>query len=513
MTTTSPAHVRTTTRTTAHRGDSSRFRENTLPAIRSALAAGADLVEIDVRVTSDGAVVVLHDPTLDRLWGIRAEIAATTLAEVRALGDADHRPPLLSEVLELFAEGATATLLIDMEDASPAEAAYRVVEGTSARVAWCGHLDGMRTVRALDGAARIWMPWAGVRPPTVAELEALAPECVNMNVLTATREMVQEIHRLGCEVAVWTVDDEPTMRWATAIGVDAVTTNQLSRLQRVLADPAEAPEPGELDLDTAMDVARELAQWVIGFTSSSGPGLIATKTDPADLVTDIDVAVERHVREVIAWHFPDHGFVGEEMGGSAQSGVPCWYLDPVDGTTNLANSIPWNAFSLALVVDGAPVVAVVADPWRADLFEAVSGRGALLNGSPLRLGATRVAEGTDPLAGTVVSTELAAHVPWPGMIELLHELGDRYCTMRVMGSGTLSLVGVAAGRGAGAVIGSFGAVDHLAAVLVVHEAGGVVLGSTGEHTLFPSAGGIMAAAPGAAEALHAAWRSAVAAAS
>ena len=65
--------------------------------------------------------------------------------------------------------------------------------------------------------------------------------------------------------------------------------------------------------------------------------------------------------------------------------------------------------------------------------------------------------------------------------------------------------------GGSRVIVSFGAVDHLA-VLVVHEAGGVVLGSTGEHTLFPSAGGIPAAAPGAAEALYAVWQSSVAAA-
>lgn len=66
--------------------------------------------------------------------------------------------------------------------------------------------------------------------------------------------------------------------------------------------------------------------------------------------------------------------------------------------------------------------------------------------------------------------------------------------------------------GGSRVIVSFGAVDHLAAVLVVHEAGGVVLGLTGERTLFPSAGGILAAAPGAAEALYAVWQSSVAAA-
>ena len=54
----------------AHRGDSSRFRENTIVAIESAISSGAAIVEIDVRISKDGEVVVLHDPTLERMWGL-----------------------------------------------------------------------------------------------------------------------------------------------------------------------------------------------------------------------------------------------------------------------------------------------------------------------------------------------------------------------------------------------------------------------------------------------------------
>jgi myo-inositol-1(or 4)-monophosphatase/deoxyribonuclease-2 len=365
----------------------------------------------------------------------------------------------------------------------------------------------MRTIRSLEPSARIWMPWASARAPTAADLDELALEIVNMDYLAATREMIREIHRLGCRVTVWTVDDETAMRWVLGMGVDVVTTNQLARLQRVLGEDLPdrpAHDPGTVDVDEAAVVARELAQWVIDFTRTAEPGQISAKINPADLVTEVDVLVERRVRDVIGRHFPDHGFVGEEMGGAAEPGVPCWYLDPVDGTTNFANAVPWNAFSLALVVDGSPVVAVVADPWRGDLFEAESGRGAWLNGSPLQLADARGLE--DPLAGRVVSTELAGHVPWPGMLEMLEMLGDRYCTLRIMGSGTMTLVGIAAGRGAGAVIGQFGAVDHVAATLIVHEAGGVVLDSAGRPSLFPSDGGILAASPDAATALYELWQ-------
>lgn len=509
----------------AHRGDSSRFRENTLPAIRSAVAGGAEFVEIDVRLTSDGAVIVLHDATLDRLWERNAEIAQTTFDEVCQLGDPDDRPPLLSEVLALV-EGSASTLLIDMDDPSFAEPAFMVTANSYAVVAWCGDLDGMRTIRALSASARIWMPWNETVAPTAADLAELTPERVNSDALTMTASMVRTIHTLGSAVAVWTIDDELTMRWAIDIGVDTITTNQLSRLRRVLAEeqstdaaadsrvgPHRDPH-GDDDIDEALVVARGLAAWATDFARSADPGLITTKMNPADLVTNVDIEIERHVRKIIDHHFPQHGFVGEEMGGAAEAGVPCWYLDPVDGTTNFANRLPWNAFSLALVVDDTPLVAVIADPWRAELFEAVRGRGANLNGQPLWIGATTETHSSpirvDPLAGRVVSTELAAHVPWPGMLQLLTALGERFCTMRVMGSGTLTLVGVAAGRGVGAVIGEFGAVDHVAAALIVKEAGGVVWDASGRPTLFPASGGILVATVESAPELFPLWRKACA---
>ncbi|WP_308466042.1 inositol monophosphatase family protein [Rathayibacter soli] len=493
----------------AHRGDSSRFRENTLPAIRSAIEAGAEFVEIDVRVTSDGTVIVLHDPTLERLWGLPLDVTEVTVEQVRALGDADNRPPLLTEVLAEFA-GSGSTLLIDMDEAAPAEAAFRVTVGSDIQIAWCGDLNGMRIIRSLDPHARIWMPWDHPYAPTRADLALLAPERVNSPYLAMTHERVDAIHALDCKVAVWTVDDELTMRWVLGLGVDTVTTNRLARLQRIVGEgPSDqrartGASIDGVDLDAALVVARGLAEWEIDFTSSTDPGQISTKKDAADLVTEVDVAVERQVREVIGLHFPDHDFVGEEMGGSARAGVPCWYLDPVDGTANFANRIPWNAFSLGLVLDGTPMVGVVADPWRADLFEAVRGRGAKLNGSVLTIPTSETAE--DPLSGRILSTELANQVPWPGMLQLLEKLGERYCTMRVMGSGTMTLVGVAAGRGVGAVIGKYGPEDHVAAALIVKEAGGVVLDSTGAPNLFPASGGIMAASPEAAQAVFDLWR-------
>lgn len=501
---------------TAHRGDSSRFRENTLPAIRSAIEAGADFVEIDVRLSRDGMVVVLHDPTLLRLWGLDRAVEDVDFDEIKRLGSGDERIPLLSEVLELFRD-CSAVLLVDMEQPAPAAAAFAVVAASGVTVSWCGNLEGMRTVRSLDADANIWLPWNKRSTPPPELLAELRPEFVNSEFVVLTPKLVDEIHAAGFRVACWTVDESEDMRWVLELGVDAITTNQLEEVQAIVADDPTswrgARPPRRLagaEVLEALAVANELANWAIGFTRSADRGTISTKANPGDLVTEIDVAVERHVREVIAARLPGHLVVGEEMGGEAEDGVPCWYLDPVDGTTNLANFLPWTAFSLALAIDRTPLVAVVGDPWRGDIFEAVAGHGARLNGETLAL--PPASEEPLSLAGKVVATELAGHLPWPGMLELLAELGTQHSIMRIMGSATLTVVGIAAGRGAAAVIGTFSPIDHLAGTLIVREAGGVVLDASGHPDEFPAEGGVVVATPDAAEQVYEMWSRARAAA-
>src|SRR5262245_12792719 len=98
----------------AHRGDSAHRPENTLASFASALEVGADLVEFDVQLTQDGAVVVLHDPTLERTTNGRGDIRRMTLAEVRAVSAgypsrfgtayAGERIPTLAEALGLLRE-------------------------------------------------------------------------------------------------------------------------------------------------------------------------------------------------------------------------------------------------------------------------------------------------------------------------------------------------------------------------------------------------------------------------
>lgn len=254
----------------------------------------------------------------------------------------------------------------------------------------------------------------------------------------------------------------------------------------------------DVDLDAALAVALDAAQLAMTIVAGTPTGEIRTKAHDADLVTDVDTTVERAVRELIATRLPGHTVVGEEFGGVADDG-PTWYCDPVDGTTNLAAGLPWTSFSLALAVGSTPQVGVVADPWRGEVLHAVRGRGCAVPERPAHRAR---------LTGGVVLTEWAGHRPWPGMLELLDALADRGATTRVMGSSTLSLAHVAAGRCAGAVIGEFHPEDHLAATLLCAEAGCVVRGESGETELFPRNGGVLVAAPEVADELDALWRAA-----
>jgi fructose-1,6-bisphosphatase/inositol monophosphatase family enzyme len=259
----------------------------------------------------------------------------------------------------------------------------------------------------------------------------------------------------------------------------------------------------DADVDRLLVFAEELGGWAVDRISAHRPTQVATKSGPADLVTETDREVETHVRSEIAARWPGHQIVGEELGASAPSATgEVWYVDPVDGTTNYAHGLPWTSFSLALADPTGPVVAVVADPDRREIFSAARGRGARCNGEPVRC-----SPATD-LAGEVVLTEWAGHRPWPGMEQMLARLSAAQVSTRIMGSSALSLASAGAGRAAGVVLGSFNTWDVLAGVLIAQEAGARLMGRDGEALpAVPddAVPGLLAAGPAVAEQVHRTW--------
>jgi myo-inositol-1(or 4)-monophosphatase len=190
-----------------------------------------------------------------------------------------------------------------------------------------------------------------------------------------------------------------------------------------------------------------------------------------DLVTEVDLAIEREFRSRIAERFPEHKVLGEEMGGSptAPEG-PCWVFDPIDGTTNFAHGLPIFCSSLALEVDGVAEVAAVYDPTRRELFTAERGGGAFLNGKPMRVSSSA----TLLEAVLVTGFPYDVHSRVAEIVGLFGEFVGRARAVRRLGSAAIDLCYVAAGRLDGFWERDLNAWDIAGGALLVTEAGGTI---------------------------------------
>ena len=188
------------------------------------------------------------------------------------------------------------------------------------------------------------------------------------------------------------------------------------------------------------------------------------------IVTEADLAMQARVKTALQSLWPEVGFVGEEMDAQDQqlqfnqSPHGVWILDPLDGTSNFATGIDCFSVSLALIKDSEVLLGLVYDPIRKEMFNAIKGKGAQLNGQPLR-----VKPISPPLQKTI------------GLIDfkrLTAELAGRlvqhppYASQRSFGSVALDWCWIAAGRGHVYLHGKQKLWDYAAGWLVLHEAGG-----------------------------------------
>ena len=217
----------------AHRGDPIAHPENTLEAFAAAVDAGADMIELDVRTTADGALVLLHDETLDRVWGVARSVVDMTVAETRALGI-----PELHEALDAI----DVQVMLDYNEAltrvEPALAAVRDADAVD-RVVFAGaNYAGHRRIRELEPRARIALTWKEAAADPIPLLDELGAEFFNPSgrVLAADPGFVDRMHARGTQVSVWTLDRREHMEGALDLGVDAVITNRVGELVSLLAE-------------------------------------------------------------------------------------------------------------------------------------------------------------------------------------------------------------------------------------------------------------------------------------
>ena len=195
-----------------------------------------------------------------------------------------------------------------------------------------------------------------------------------------------------------------------------------------------------------------------------------------DLVTVADRTSEKLIRERLTEAFPEHGIYGEEGTRERLEAEFRWYVDPLDGTTNFAHGFPQFCVSLGLEQrpvgtrpdeDGTLVAAVIYDPMRNELFTAERGRGARLNGKPMRV--SRTPELGEALVATGFPSRKRHDSP---NIHFYQEFTLRSHGVRRAGSAALDLAYTACGRFDAYWEFKLNPWDTAAGILLVEEAGG-----------------------------------------
>lgn len=247
-------------------------------------------------------------------------------------------------------------------------------------------------------------------------------------------------------------------------------------------------------LDVAAEVAQDAGKLVCEMRAKN----VAIRSKGfRDLVTDADIASQKLIAERVMARFPDHGFLAEEEDSTLPEDGPVrWCIDPIDGTYSFSRQMPTFCVSIGISVNDAaftgregdvPQVGVIYAPMLDELYTAVRGQGAWLNGQPIQVSA--VDDLNDAAIGIDWGRTRADREP---LLRFVEKHGHDVRTIRAFGSAALALAWVAAGRFDFYMNQSLKAWDVAAAMVLVEEAGGVMTTTNGEPIVLTEAANCIA---------------------
>jgi glycerophosphoryl diester phosphodiesterase len=227
----------------AHRGASAYKPENTMAAYQLAIDQQADMIEIDLHTTQDGAIAVSHDGGLEHL-GAKGEIADVCWAELQQLDAGEgERVPCLDEVLDRFGESIPFNLEIKtaergrypgLEDAAVSAVEDRAILERTLFSSFDDRV--LAAVRRRSADARIGLLLSpGDSQRAIARAQQLGAEAINPHVLLVDADLVEAAHGEGMAVYVYTVDALDTMLRLIDLGVDGLFTNRPDRMRELLS--------------------------------------------------------------------------------------------------------------------------------------------------------------------------------------------------------------------------------------------------------------------------------------
>lgn len=232
------------------------------------------------------------------------------------------------------------------------------------------------------------------------------------------------------------------------------------------------------DMTDARDFAVELEFVKALATEAAGLALARSKrvtpVEKANLsyVTDLDRDLETLIRGRLGERFPDDRLTGEEYAAGGGSGPRRWSIDPIDGTGNMVHGLPLWAISIGLIDEGVPVLGVIAVPPLNELYWAVKGRGAWLDGERLIV---RDADAFHPQDNMCVGTNALRTIDPRSLVGRLRDLGSACCEQVFVAAGRLQ---------ACTYLGE--ATHDVAAGVVISSEAGCAFGTLGGEVLDPA---------------------------
>lgn len=268
--------------------------------------------------------------------------------------------------------------------------------------------------------------------------------------------------------------------------------------------PSRSPDELRATLAVASAAAREAGALLLEHHGRLDPAAIRSKSAERDLVTAADVAAERLLVERLRARFPEHAIEAEEEVHDALDRRPRWFLDPLDGTVNFVHRLPAFSVSMGLYAWSeacgrlVPEVAVVYVPLLGEMFTALAGGGAFLDGAPIRVSAATALGDSILATGFPYRRNELEHNNLANFNRFFLDVRG----IRRFGSAAMDLAYVAAGRFDGYWELHLSPHDVAAGALLVREAGGIVTDCDGGDDWL-RAGHIVAAGPGLHEQIRA----------
>ena len=235
----------------AHRGNASSAPENTLAAFKNALQAGAHFIEVDVRTTNDGVLMIMHDANLERTTNGKGAFKLYDAAYLKSLSAGkgftgvfeNEKMPTLEETCQLISEWNASRqhktyLYIDAKDVEPQPlVAILKKYGLDENAVYYGSDDFLWRLTSVFEGAKL-LPALKNKSDIMEKFTKLKPYAFDASWLSLTKEMVDEIHRLGVKVftdLLGPLDTESNYIKAREMGVDLIQTDRILVVQKTLS--------------------------------------------------------------------------------------------------------------------------------------------------------------------------------------------------------------------------------------------------------------------------------------